>query len=166
MDMLNLPKISPEQEAIWAASRKRWKDGIEAGEAGLACPEGAEPMAYKSGLARRRVKAGEVIGFVMQTCLCKKCGEGNYYWRLGCRCWPDGGFDVERNEREGYAMEYGYQVDAGSDPDAPESTFMTHERLFALAQDGREVIDTLTGEPVPVIAHPKPTSSNPKGDDA
>jgi len=148
MDLLNPPKVSPEQEAIWAESKRRWQLGMDAGEAGLPCPDDANPMAYKSGIARRRVAAGEIIGFIMQACRCKKCGEGNYYWRMGCRCWPEGGFNDERNKREGYAMEYGYQVDPGSDPEAPEAVFMTDERLRELAKAGREVIDVLTGEPV------------------
>lgn len=150
MNMIEMlaAKVSPEQEALHAATRKRWQDGMAAGEAGLPRPENADPMAYKSGIAKRRSAAGEIIGFIAQACRCKKCGEGNYYWRMGCRCWPEGGFNAERNKREGYAMEYGYQVDPGSDPAAPEAVFMTDERLRELAKAGREVIDVLTGEPV------------------
>ena len=150
-------KISPEQEAIWAAGRKRWQDGQGAGEAGLPCPEGADPMAYKSGVARRRVKAGEIVGFVMRSCKCNDCGEQNYEWRLGCRCWTAKGIAAGT-----LSMTYGYQVEPGSDPDEPASQFMSQPRILALAASGREVVDIMTGEPVPVEPPGEPSRKEPK----
>lgn len=140
-----MPAISPEQQAIWAESRRRWKLGIEAGEAGLPKPEDAEEMAYKSGVAKRRVSNGEIIAFVCQSCKCSRCGAQNWGWRLGCGCWTE-----TRNTLvpEGVTMIYGYQVDAGSDPADPESQFLTQARLIELHDAGREVIDVMSGEPV------------------
>lgn len=140
-------KISPEQQAIWDEGRRKWNLGLEAGEAGEPMPDGAEPMAYKSGVARRRSKAGEIVGFVMRACKCAACGTQNYEWRMGCRCWPA---ETWTTVVPGFSMIYGYQCDEKSDPDAPESTFMSHERLIELATAGREVYDVMTGELVPL----------------
>lgn len=150
-------KVSDEQQAIWTARRKQWDDGLKAGEAGLPFPEGAEMMAYKSGVARRRSKAGEIIGFVMRACKCNACGAENYEWRMGCRCWPD---ETWAAVVPGFSMTYGYQCEARSDPAAPESTFMSNERLIELANAGREVIDIMTGEPIPV--EPPVSAPHPK----
>lgn len=150
-------KIPPEQEAIWAAGRKRWQGGQQAGEAGLPCPEDADPMAYKSGVARRRVKAGEIIGYVMRSCKCNACGEQNYEWRMGCRCWTA---STWFEQVPGYSMSYGVQVEPGSDPSAPESQFMTMERVVELVVGGREILDIMTGEPVPIDTTPPSPQSD------
>lgn len=144
-------KIPPEQEAVWAEGRKRWHAGQSAGEAGLPMPEGAEPMAYKSGVARRRVRDGEIIGYVIRSCKCDACGTGNYEWRMGCRCWPA---ETYLKQVPGYSMTYGVQVEAGSDPAEPESKFMSMGRIVELVKGGREIIDIMTGEPVPVETPP------------
>lgn len=142
--------ISPEQRAIWNESQRTWTLGLEAGEAGEPMPEGAALMAYKSGVARRRCRAGEIIGYEMRACKCGLCGESNYEWRLGCRCWTA---DGELNPKA--SMTYGYQVQEGSDPDDQASRFMSSERLLELQGSGREVYDVMTGEflpPLPSVA--------------
>jgi hypothetical protein len=139
---------SPANTAVMEAEQLRWDTNLQAGLAGQPMPESGEPMAYKSGCAKRRVAAGEIIGFVCQTSECAACGSRNWGWRLGCDCWPMSDFAEHGAGR--YVLRYGYQVEAGSDPDAPAATFMTAERALELVAAGREVVDVMTGEVVPV----------------
>jgi hypothetical protein len=44
-------------------------------------------------------------------------------------------------------MTYGFQVEPGSDPDAPTSEFMTYDRMKQLAKLGREILDW-DGQPI------------------
>lgn len=143
------PEITWDSPAQTAAVQ-RWSASLEAGIAGQPMPACGDPAAYRSGCARRRAAAGEIIGLVCQSSECVACGSRNWGWRLGCRCWP-----TEQLAEHGvgrYAMRYGYQVQAGSDPDAPSAVFMTAERALELVEAGREAIDVMTGEPVPVAA--------------
>lgn len=140
---------NPMDMAAMEVARRRWEKNLQAGLAGQPMPKHAEPMAYKSGCAKRRAAAGEIIGFVCQASTCAACGTLNWGWRLGCHCWPLEDFADHGTGR--YSMHYGYQVEPGSDPDAPAATFMNADRAFELVANGREVVDIMTGEPVPVV---------------
>lgn len=145
--MRPVPMFTPEQEAKMAEQQRLWTLGMDASLAGLPLPEGATAMAYRSGIARRRAAAGEVIGFVGQMSICSACGDRNWGWRLGCRCWPSDSLNPA-----GFSMTYGFQVEKGSDPADPACTFMSFDRITELAKGGREVLDIMSGEHVPVEA--------------
>lgn len=140
--------LTSEQYAAHQERSRRWSLSLDAGLAGKPRPEGVVEMAYLSGCARRRAAAGEIIGFVCQSSRCSACGEQNWGWRLGCACWSTA--PRTTLAPEGVSMIYGAQVEAGSDPDVPEATFIEIERLRALVAGGREILDIMRGTPVPL----------------
>lgn len=143
----NMPTLTPEQQAASDDRHRRYGASLEAGKAGKPRPEGVIERAYLSGVARRRTAAGEAIGFICQSSLCSSCGEQNWGWRLGCSCWP-----TDSLSPAGFSMTHGFQVEEGSDPADPSCTFMSFDRITELAKGGREVLDIMSGEPVPVEA--------------
>lgn len=148
MELTNPPAISPEVQA----AIDRHQAGAAAGAAGAPLPADAAPQfaqGWRRGDVERRVIAGEVIAVGSPGSRCVKCKGTDFGHRGGCNCWPDGGWNFERNDREGYRMEWGALVleigDAGR-----QLVFMSLEDLRGAHAGGKPVVDMDSGEPVPL----------------
>lgn len=125
--------------------------GHEAGSAGELFPLSApaqQQQGWVCGNVERRARAGKVIAVICGGSRCLKCGEVNYGCRMGCSCWPEGGFDSERNQREGYRMAWGALVWTAEHV----AKFMSSEELLDAQASGKVVVDHFTGGPLEVSA--------------
>jgi hypothetical protein len=138
--------LSPEEQAKHDANQRAYNLGRDAGLLGLPKPPEASQWAYDRAVVERRGRAGEAIVVVSNGTRCTGCGESNWGYRLGCRCWTsEQTMAAFKGESGAPAVEWGAFVYAlGDSVDAP---FMTYEELKAAAESGKPVL-TDTGEPV------------------
>ena len=144
IDLSRLAAQAVETPAM-RESRARWERGHEAGVAGLPCPPDGDELAHRRAGLQRRARAGEIIMALCQGCRCRNCGEQNWGWRLGCRCWT-----AEDMKGEGPGMDYGLLVEPESDDPAAPARLMTRDELLAARAAGTPILDDMTGEPVPL----------------
>lgn len=115
-----------------------YEQGLADGLAGKEKPTGNENelCGWNIGNAKRRIIAGDAIGLVSTGTKCDACGEQNWGYRLGCRC---------NKSLDDKTVRYGLLVSDGSGV----AKFMTLEEVEAT---GKPLIDTFTGEDVPLDA--------------
>ena len=144
--MSNEPECPEAQQATTMDSgRLRFQRGFTAGREGRPCPEDGSPQAHLRGAVERRGRRGEAVVVVCAATRCVKCGQTNWGLRGGCSCWPDGGWNFDRNALEGYRVDWGAIVlPVGDSIDGP---FMSYTQLLAERTAGRDVISD-TGEPI------------------
>lgn len=145
-DVVAVVGFTPEQIAASDERNRLYNLGRDAGLAGDPLPAGASEDAYLRASIERRGRLGEAVVMVTSATRCMKCGGCNWGNRGGCSCWPDGGWNFERNEREGYRVEWGAFVY----PESPSAdlAFMSYAELLAAKNAGRPVINSDTGEPI------------------
>lgn len=113
-----------------------FEQGRQIGLAGGQKPTGPEGVlqGWIHGDTLRRIRAGEVLGFVCQGSRCT-CGEQAWGWRAGCRC-----------DDPAQTMAWGVLVDDGLD-DGQHAKFMTVDQVHAT---GLLLVHCFTGEVIEV----------------
>lgn len=129
-----LSPLGIEQTAAAREAADVFEQAEEAALAGHPCPDGP-PLAvqgWQAGNAKRRILAGEAIGFVCQGTKCDACGEQNWGHRAGCACNTD---------LDKVTIRWGLLVDDGLKP-GEVAKFMTLDEVRAT---GKPLIDSFTG---------------------
>ena len=114
---------------------------------------GAFASGWTYGNVQRRIADGSVIGFGGAATRCSACSGVNYGHRMGCGCWPEGGWNEERNKAGGYAVDWGYFVQVLKDGQWVLD-FITHADLLAQHAAGKPIVDSCTGEDIRVEGSP------------
>ena len=119
-----------------------FEQGRQIGLAGGQKPTGPEGVlqGWIHGDTLRRIRAGEVLGFVCQGSRCT-CGEQAWGWRAGCRC-----------DDPAQTMAWGVLVDDGLD-DGQHAKFMTVDQVHAT---GLLLVHCFTGEVIEVASPGSP----------
>lgn len=131
------------------AANKAYQAGHEAGLAGLPLPESANEQAWLRGGIERRARAGEIVAVVTLGSRCNSCGDQNYGWRMGCRCWSQeqtmAAFTGADNAPQ---MEWGALALPNTQALGTPLVFMSRDDLLAARAAGKEVVDSDSGEPI------------------
>ena len=127
----------PVDLQVAMAAAGLFEQGRQIGLAGGQKPTGPTGIlqGWIHGDTLRRIRAGEVLGFVCQGTRCT-CGEQAWGWRAGCRC-----------DDPAQTMAWGVLVDDGL-ADGGHAKFMTVDQVLAT---GLLLVNCFTGETMETV---------------